>query len=93
MVAHAKHLGIDKSDCSTLVVVLGGTMAAGRLLFGKVVQLGFLNYLQMIQLSMVATASITMLLPVFTSFLGLTIAVREMGFTACSHAVLVLMTA
>ena len=52
------------------MMVLGATTAFGRLLFGKIVQVGYLNRLHMHQLSMVVTGTGVMLLPLIKSYIG-----------------------
>ena len=54
-----------------LMMVLGATTASGRLLFGKIVQLGVLNRLHMHQLSMVVTGTGVMMLPLIKSYIGI----------------------
>ena len=53
-----------------LMMVLGATTAFGRLLFGKIVQIGVLNRLHMHQLSMIVTGTGVMLLPLIKSYIG-----------------------
>ena len=54
-VSYATDVGIPPKKGSLLVMVLGGVTAFGRILFGKIIEIGYLNRLQMHQLSMVIT--------------------------------------
>ena len=51
--SYAEELGISPSLGSVLMMTLGGATASGRVLFGRILQKGFLDRLRMDQLSMV----------------------------------------
>lgn len=77
-----------------LVMILGGSTAVGRIMFGKIVQFGFLNRLHLHQMSMVITGTGAMLLPLITSFGGLAAYVVCVGLVdGCFVVLLPLMTA
>ena len=69
-VSYAVDQGISPDTASFLMMILGATTAVGRIMFGKIVQLGILNRLHMHQLSMVVTGTGVMLLPLITSYTG-----------------------
>ena len=69
-VSYAIDQGISPDKAAILMMVLGAATASGRLMFGKIVQMGVLNRLHMHQLSMVVTGTGVMLLPLITSYLG-----------------------
>jgi len=56
-------IGIDHKTASMLLTILGAATATGRILFGKIVEYGYLNRLHLHQLSIVITGTGCMLLP------------------------------
>ena len=73
---------------SNLVMILGGATAVGRLMFGKIVEWGYLNRVHMHQLSMVITGTACMFLPVIRSFVGLVCYVVLAGLVDGCYVVL-----
>ncbi|KAI0237666.1 Monocarboxylate transporter 13 [Lamellibrachia satsuma] len=71
LVAHVVDIGIDHKTASMLLTILGATTATGRILFGKIVEYGYLNRLHMHQLSIITTGTGCMLLPLIRSVPGL----------------------
>ncbi|XP_071115322.1 uncharacterized protein [Haliotis cracherodii] len=88
LVAYAADNGISQEQGSMLVMILGAVTATGRILFGKIVQYGFLDRVHMHQLSMVITGAGTMLLPMITSFGGLAAYVIVIGLVDGCYVVL-----
>ncbi len=69
--AHAEMKGISPNKGSILIMILGGSTAIGRVMFGKIIEFGFLNRVHMHQLSLVITGALSMILPLIGSFGGL----------------------
>ncbi|XP_067676408.1 uncharacterized protein [Haliotis asinina] len=88
LVSYAADNGISQEQGSMLVMILGAVTATGRILFGKIVQYGFLDRVHMHQLSMVITGAGTMLLPLITSFGGLAAYVIVIGLVDGCYVVL-----
>ncbi|XP_046560171.1 uncharacterized protein LOC124269203 [Haliotis rubra] len=88
LVSYAVDNGISQEQGSMLVMILGAVTATGRILFGKIVQYGFLDRVHMHQLSMVITGAGTMLLPLITSFGGLAAYVIVIGLVDGCYVVL-----
>ena len=70
------------------MMLLGGFTAVGRILFGKIMEWGYLNRLNMHQLSMVLTGTAAMLLPLIKSFVGLVCYVIFTGLVDGCYVVL-----
>ncbi|XP_013401404.1 monocarboxylate transporter 10 [Lingula anatina] len=88
LVSYAMDVGIPPTQASLLMMVMGGATATGRVLFGKIVEYGFLNRLHMHQLSMVVTGTGCMLLPLIRSFSGLVAYVIFIGLVDGCYVVL-----
>ena len=86
--AYANDIGVPPSKGSLLVMLLGGFTATGRILFGKVMEWGYLNRLNMHQLSMVLTGTAAMLLPLIKTFSGLVCYVIFVGLVDGCYVVL-----
>ncbi len=70
------------------MLLLGGCTASGRILFGKVIEWGYLNRLNMHQICMVLTGSAAMLLPLIRNFPGLVAYVIFIGLVDGCYVVL-----
>lgn len=93
-VSYAEGLGISNERGSVLLMILGGATATGRICFGKIVQYGFINRLNMHQVSMIITGAGTMMLSLITSFGGLVVYVICIGLVdGCYVVLLPLLTA
>ena len=55
--SYAQEMGVSMSLSSVILCTLGGSTAAGRVLFGQILQRGYIDRLRMDQLSMVTPAS------------------------------------
>ena len=53
--AYAQENDISEKMASIIMMVLGASTAAGRILFGRILQKGYLDRLRMDQLTMVAS--------------------------------------
>ncbi|XP_053397672.1 uncharacterized protein LOC123552153 [Mercenaria mercenaria] len=94
LVSYAVDRGISPDTASLLMMILGATTAIGRIMFGKIVQLGILNRLHMHQLSMVVTGTGVMVLPLITSYTGIVLYVITVGLVdGCFVVLLPIMTA
>ncbi|KAL3881964.1 hypothetical protein ACJMK2_028346 [Sinanodonta woodiana] len=79
LVSFAFHIGIPPEKGFLIMVLFGGCTTCGRLMFGKIVELTFLNWLHMHQLSMIVTGIAIMLLPLAKSLTGVIIYVVVAG--------------
>ena len=52
--SYAQEMGVSMSLSSVILCTLGGSTAAGRVLFGQILQRGYIDRLRMDQLSMVS---------------------------------------
>jgi len=73
LVSHCKDLGISADSASLLMMVLGGSTGIGRIMFGKIVDMGLMDRLHMHQLSLLITGTGAMILPLITAYWGLMI--------------------
>ena len=89
LVSFAADNGVSAEDGALIMAVFGASTAAGRLLFGKVIQWGFLNRVHLHQLSMVITGVGSMLLPLLTTFGGLLVYVIVLGLVDGCFVVLI----
>ena len=87
-VSYAVESGLSPKMASILVMLLGFFTASGRILFGKVIEWGFLNRLNMHQISMVLTGTAAMLLPLIKGFGGLVAYVIFVGLVDGCYVVL-----
>lgn len=87
-VAYAEDCGIPPEKGAIFIMMLGASTAFGRILFGKIVQYGFLNRLHMHQFSMVITGTGVILLPLLKSFVGISIYVVCVGLVDGCYVVL-----
>lgn len=87
-VAYAEECGLSPEEGSIFVMMLGACTAFGRIVFGKVVQYGYLNRLHMHQFSMVITGTGVMLLPLLKSFGGISAYVICVGLVDGCYVVL-----
>ncbi|ESO89208.1 hypothetical protein LOTGIDRAFT_83181, partial [Lottia gigantea] len=93
LVSFAVDQGATVEQGSIIIMVFGASTATGRLLFGKIVQLGLLNRLHMHQLSMILSGSATMFLPLISSYDGLLVFIIFFGLVdGCFVVLLPLMT-
>ncbi|KAL4232930.1 hypothetical protein ACF0H5_007618 [Mactra antiquata] len=93
LVSYAIDQGVSADLASLLMMILGGTTAVGRIMFGKIVQLGILNRLHMHQLSMIVTGAGVMLLPLIKSYIGIVMYVVTVGLVdGCFVVLLPIMT-
>ncbi|XP_033741540.1 LOW QUALITY PROTEIN: uncharacterized protein LOC117328207 [Pecten maximus] len=88
LVSYAEDVGISPERGSIFVMLLGASTAIGRVSFGKIVQLGFLNRIHMHQVSMVITGTGVMLLPMIKSFWGIVTYVIIIGLVDGCYVVL-----
>ena len=70
-IAYCEDLGIPATKGAILIMILGAATGTGRVLFGKIIQHGFIDRLHMHQLSMVVTGAGSMMLPLIHSFEGI----------------------
>jgi len=73
LVSHVTDLGISPDKGSLLLMVLGGSTAVGRIMFGKIVDMGWMDRLHMHQMSLVITGTGAMILPCIKAYWGLMI--------------------
>jgi len=88
LVSHVVDLGMTPAQGSILLMVLGGSTAFGRIVFGKLVDTGIMDRLHMQILSLVITGTGTMLLPLITNFWGILAYVLVMGMVDGCYVVL-----
>ncbi|OWF53663.1 uncharacterized protein LOC110446130 [Mizuhopecten yessoensis] len=88
LVSYAEDIGIPPERGSIFVMLLGASTAIGRISFGKIVQLGFLNRIHMHQISMVITGTGVMLLPMIKTFSGIAVYVIVVGLVDGCYVVL-----
>ncbi|XP_060079659.1 monocarboxylate transporter 3-like [Ylistrum balloti] len=88
LVSYAEDIGISPDQGSIFVMLLGASTAIGRISFGKIVQLGFLNRIHMHQISMVITGTGVMLLPMIKTFSGIVAYVIVVGLVDGCYVVL-----
>ncbi|XP_052089277.1 uncharacterized protein LOC127726021 [Mytilus californianus] len=88
LVAYAEDCGIPPEKGAIFVMMLGACTAFGRIVFGKIIQHGYLNRLHMHQFSMVVTGTGVMLLPLLKSFTGIAAYVICVGLVDGCYVVL-----
>ncbi|XP_071133843.1 monocarboxylate transporter 12-like isoform X2 [Mytilus edulis] len=88
LVAYAEDCGIPPEKGAIFIMMLGACTAFGRILFGKIIQYGYLNRLAMHQFSMVVTGTGVMLLPYLKSFTGISAYVICIGLVDGCYVVL-----
>lgn len=86
--AYAEDCGIPPEKGAIFIMMLGACTAFGRILFGKIIQYGYLNRLAMHQFSMVVTGTGVMLLPYLKSFTGISAYVICIGLVDGCYVVL-----
>lgn len=87
-IAYAEEVGIPPSRGSIIVMTLGAASVVGRVSFGKIVTLGYLDHLHMDQLSMTVTGIMVLILPLIRTFSGLLFYVMVTGFVDGCYSVL-----
>lgn len=92
-ISYAVDMGMTKDEGSALIMVLGGTSAFARLLFGKVLSFQFLKRRELHQLSMMITATATMMVTISKGMGGFIVYVIVLGLVdGCNVVLLPLLT-